>query len=71
MIDSARSRMLPILITALATIVGLLAIALTSEVSAPLTRAAIGGLTVCMALALLLVPCTYELLYSRSINEEV
>ncbi len=64
-VDSARIRMRPILITALATVVGLLPIALTSEASAPLARAAIGGLAASTLLALLLVPCVYELLYSR------
>ena len=64
-VDSARIRMRPILITALATVVGLLPIALTSEASAPLARAAIGGLAASTVLALVLVPCVYELLYSR------
>jgi len=65
-VNSARIRMRPILITALATVVGLLPIALTAEASAPLARAAIGGLAVSTILALVLVPCIYELLYSSS-----
>jgi HAE1 family hydrophobic/amphiphilic exporter-1 len=64
-LDSARIRMRPILITALATVVGLMPIALTSEASAPLARAAVGGLIASTVLALILVPCMYELLYSR------
>jgi hydrophobic/amphiphilic exporter-1 (mainly G- bacteria), HAE1 family len=40
-------------------------IALTSEASAPLARAAVGGLIASTVLALILVPCMYELLYSR------
>ena len=64
-VNSARIRMRPILITALATVVGLLPIALTAEASAPLARAAIGGLAASTVLALVLVPCMYELLYSR------
>jgi hydrophobic/amphiphilic exporter-1 (mainly G- bacteria), HAE1 family len=64
-LDSARIRMRPILITALATVVGLMPIALTSEASAPLARAAVGGLIASTVLALVLVPCMYELLYSR------
>ncbi len=64
-VDSARIRMRPILITALATVVGLLPIALSAEASAPLARAAIGGLAASTILALVLVPCMYELLYSR------
>jgi multidrug efflux pump subunit AcrB len=70
-VESARIRMRPILITALATVVGLMPIALTSEASAPLARAAIGGLAVSTILALVLVPCMYELLYSRISKSEV
>ncbi len=55
--------------TALATVVGLLPIALKlgegSEASAPLARAAVGGLTVSTVLTLVLVPAVYELLYAR------
>jgi len=68
-VDSARIRMRPILMTALATVVGLLPIALKlgagSEASAPLARATIGGLTVSTVLTLILVPAIYELIYSR------
>jgi HAE1 family hydrophobic/amphiphilic exporter-1 len=69
-VHSARIRMRPILITALATVVGLLPIALTSEASAPLARAAIGGLAVSTVLALILVPCMFELFYSATLEEE-
>jgi len=66
---ASRVRMRPILMTALATVVGLLPIALKlgegSEASAPLARAAVGGLTVSTALTLLLVPALYELFYAR------
>jgi HAE1 family hydrophobic/amphiphilic exporter-1 len=68
-IESARIRMRPILMTALATVAGLMPIALKlgkgSEASAPLARAAVGGLTVSTILTLVLVPCVYELFYSR------
>ena len=68
-VEAARIRLRPILITALATIVGLLPIALKlgegSEASAPLARAAVGGLTVSTVLTLVLVPAIYELLYAR------
>jgi HAE1 family hydrophobic/amphiphilic exporter-1 len=54
--------------TALATVIGLLPIALKwgagSEASAPLARAAIGGLAVSTLLTLVLVPAIYELFYS-------
>jgi CzcA family heavy metal efflux pump len=68
-VDAARVRMRPILMTALATVVGLLPIAFKlgagSEASAPLARAAAGGLTVSTLLTLLLVPAVYELFYAR------
>ena len=70
-VHSARIRMRPILITALATVVGLLPIALTSQASAPLARAAIGGLAASTVLALVLVPCMFELIYSRGGTEAV
>ncbi|MGH7918220.1 MAG: efflux RND transporter permease subunit [Candidatus Binataceae bacterium] len=48
---------------------GLLPLALKlgagSEASAPLARAAIGGLLVSTVLTLVLVPAVYELIYSR------
>ena len=68
-IESARIRLRPILMTALATVAGLMPIALKlgegSEASAPLARAAVGGLVVSTVLTLLLVPCIYEFFYAR------
>ncbi len=72
-VESARIRMRPILMTALATVVGLLPLALElgagSEASAPLARAAAGGLAVSTLFTLILVPAIYELAYSRRENE--
>jgi HAE1 family hydrophobic/amphiphilic exporter-1 len=68
-VEATRIRMRPILMTALATVFGLLPIALKlgegSEASAPLARAAVGGLAVSTVLTLVLVPVVYELLYAR------
>ena len=68
-IESARIRMRPILMTALATVAGLMPIALKlgegSEASARLARAAVGGLVVSTILTLVLVPCIYEFFYAR------
>ncbi|MGO9605744.1 MAG: efflux RND transporter permease subunit [Candidatus Binataceae bacterium] len=67
-VESARIRMRPILMTALATVAGLMPIALElgagSEASAPLARAAVGGLVVSTGFTLILVPSVYELFYS-------
>jgi multidrug efflux pump subunit AcrB len=68
-VESARIRMRPIVMTTLATIVGLLPMALKlgagSEAAAPLARAAAGGLAVSTLLTLFLVPALYELFYGR------
>jgi HAE1 family hydrophobic/amphiphilic exporter-1 len=67
-VESARIRMRPILMTALATVAGLIPIALVlgagSEASAPLARAAVGGLVVSTVFTLVLVPAVYELFYA-------
>jgi HAE1 family hydrophobic/amphiphilic exporter-1 len=73
-VAASRIRMRPIVMTALATVVGLLPIAMKlgagSEASAPLARAAVGGLTVSTVLTLVLVPVVYELFYSwREVKE--
>ncbi len=68
-VDASRIRLRPIIMTALATVVGLLPIAMKlgagSEASAPLARAAVGGLTVSTILTLVLVPVIYEIIYGR------
>ena len=67
---ACRVRLRPVLMTSLATIIGLLPMALKlgagSEAYAPLARAILGGLTVSVALTVFLVPATYVLVYDRS-----
>jgi hydrophobic/amphiphilic exporter-1 (mainly G- bacteria), HAE1 family len=66
---SCRIRLRPILMTSLATIVGLLPMALKletgSEAYAPLARVIIGGLIVSVALTVFVVPAAYLLIYGR------
>jgi hydrophobic/amphiphilic exporter-1 (mainly G- bacteria), HAE1 family len=66
-IHSCRIRLRPILMTSLATIVGLLPMALKfetgSEAYAPLARVIIGGLIVSVALTIFVVPAAYLLMY--------
>ncbi len=73
-VEAARIRMRPILMTALATVVGLMPIALKfgagSEASAPLARAAIGGLAVSTVFTLVLVPAVYEMFYARRVAND-
>lgn len=66
---SCRIRLRPILMTSLATIVGLLPMALKletgSEAYAPLARVIIGGLLVSVILTIFVVPAAYFLIYQR------
>lgn len=68
-VSSCRIRLRPILMTSLATIIGLIPMALKlgtgSEQYAPLARAIIGGLAVSVVLTVFLVPAAYLLLYRR------
>ncbi|MBV8844076.1 MAG: efflux RND transporter permease subunit [Bryobacterales bacterium] len=66
-ITSCRVRLRPILMTSLATIIGMIPMALKlgtgSEQYAPLARAIIGGLTVSVLLTVFIVPAAYLLVY--------
>jgi len=67
--DACRIRLRPILMTTLATIVGLVPMAFKleegSEAYAPLARVIIGGLLSSVILTVFLVPAAYVILYSR------
>jgi len=68
-ITSCRIRLRPILMTSLATIIGLFPLALKlgtgSEQYAPLARVIIGGLISSVALTVFVVPAAYLLIYER------
>ncbi|HTS47840.1 MAG TPA: efflux RND transporter permease subunit [Bryobacteraceae bacterium] len=68
-VTACRVRLRPILMTSLATIIGLLPMALKlgtgSEQYAPLARAIIGGLTVSVILTVYIVPAAYLMAYRR------
>jgi multidrug efflux pump subunit AcrB len=68
-IESCRVRLRPILMTSLATIIGLLPMALKlgegSESYAPLARALVGGLMVSVALTVFLVPAGFYWVYGK------
>ena len=68
-ITSCRVRLRPILMTSLATIIGMIPMALKlgtgSEQYAPMARAIIGGLTSSVALTIFIVPAAYLLIYRR------
>jgi multidrug efflux pump subunit AcrB len=69
-ITSCRVRLRPILMTSLATIIGMVPMALKlgtgSEQYAPLARTIIGGLTASVVLTVFIVPAAYLLVYRRS-----
>lgn len=64
-IDAAKTRLRPILMTTIATVAGLVPMALGlgegSETNLPLARAVIGGLTVSTFFTLFLIPCLYTM----------
>ena len=66
---ACRVRLRPVLMTSLATIIGLLPMALKlgagSEAYAPLARAILGGLSISVVLTVFLVPAAYVLVYGR------
>jgi multidrug efflux pump subunit AcrB len=67
---AGRVRLRPILMTSLATIIGLVPMAMKlgtgSEAYAPLARAIIGGMTVSLVLTVFIVPAAYKLAYRRA-----
>ncbi len=66
---ACRVRLRPVLMTSLATLIGLVPMALAlgagSEAYAPLARAIIGGLAVSVVLTMFIVPCAYYIVYRR------
>ena len=66
---ACRVRLRPVLMTSLATLIGLLPMATKlgtgSEAYAPLARAIIGGLAVSVVLTVFIVPAAYYLVYRR------
>lgn len=68
-VDSCRIRLRPILMTSLATVFGLIPMALKfgtgSEAYAPLARAIIGGLLVSVVVTIFIVPAAYILVFGR------
>ena len=66
-VNACRIRLRPILMTSLATVIGLMPMALKlgtgSEAYAPLARAIIGGLIVSVVLTVFIVPAAYLVVY--------
>jgi multidrug efflux pump subunit AcrB len=70
---ACRVRLRPILMTSLATIFGLIPMAMKlgtgSEAYAPLARAIIGGLTVSVVLTVFIVPAAFYIVYRKRLGE--
>jgi multidrug efflux pump subunit AcrB len=68
-VTAARVRLRPVLMTSLATIIGLLPMALKlgagSESYAPLARAVLGGMSVSLAMTVIMVPAAYYVAYRK------
>ncbi len=73
-VTACRVRLRPILMTSLATVFGLIPMALKlstgSEVYAPLARAIIGGLILSVLLTVFIVPAAYIMVYGRRKAED-
>jgi multidrug efflux pump subunit AcrB len=72
--EACKVRLRPVLMTSLATILGLIPMALAlgegSESYAPLARVIIGGLTVSVVLTIFIVPAAYLLIHRKESGEE-
>ncbi|HYZ62261.1 MAG TPA: efflux RND transporter permease subunit, partial [Acetobacteraceae bacterium] len=64
-IEAGYARIRPVLMTALAMIVGLFPMSLSNTQNAPLGRAVIGGLLVATVTTLVFVPCVFAIMHGR------
>ena len=65
-IEAGFARIRPVLMTALAMILGMLPMSFSNTQNAPLGRAVIGGLLVATATTLLFVPCVFAILHRNT-----
>jgi multidrug efflux pump subunit AcrB len=69
-LDAGFTRFRPVLMTALAMIIGMVPMALSAEQNAPLGRAVIGGLSCATVATLFFVPVVFRLVHARRRAEE-
>jgi len=69
-ITAGFTRLRPVLMTALAMIIGMLPMSMSNSQNAPLGRAVIGGLLVATFATLMFVPCVFALLHKPSNPEK-
>ena len=70
-IEAGHARIRPVLMTALAMIVGMIPMSLSNTQNAPLGRAVIGGLLVATVTTLVFVPCVFAILHRATKRNEV
>ncbi len=68
-VTAGHTRLRPVLMTALAMIIGMLPMSLSNSQNAPLGRAVIGGLLVATFATLMFVPCVFALMHHRRVAE--
>ena len=68
--EAGFSRFRPVLMTALAMIIGMAPMAMSAEQNAPLGRAVIGGLICSTIATLLFVPVVFKMVHSRAHKSE-
>jgi multidrug efflux pump subunit AcrB len=64
-VDAGCARLRPVLMTALAMVIGMLPMSMSNTQNAPLGRAVIGGLLVATFATLMFVPCVFALLHQK------
>ena len=69
-IEAGHARIRPVLMTALAMILGMVPMALSNTTNAPLGRAVIGGLLVATVTTLVFVPCVFAILHRAKPKQE-
>ncbi|MXV45261.1 AcrB/AcrD/AcrF family protein [Saccharibacter sp. 17.LH.SD] len=69
-IEAGYGRIRPVLMTALAMVVGMIPMATSNSTNAPLGRAVIGGLLIATVSTLLFVPCVYAIIHNRFSRHE-
>ncbi len=67
-LEAGVTRFRPVLMTALAMIIGMAPMALSAELNAPLGRAVIGGLVCSTVATLLFVPAVFRLVHEREVG---
>ncbi len=68
-VEAGFARMRPVLMTALAMIIGMLPMSLSNTQNAPLGRAVMGGLAVATVATLLFVPAVFTLVHGRLLHK--